>query len=74
MLSVFKLLLVSCKPGASRELALRPQGLRSSTVSKLVFSYVIVVNRKNVILLVFELFRSLKGFGQLHLGKSSKSA
>ena len=45
MLSVFKL--VSCKPGASRELArLRgPQGLRSSTSSKLVSSYVIVVNR-----------------------------
>ena len=41
---VFKL--VSCKPEASRELALRPQGLRSLTFSKLVFSYVIVINRK----------------------------
>ena len=41
MLGVFKL--VSCKPpGSCSE---TPQGLGSSTFSKLVFSYVIVVNR-----------------------------
>ena len=38
--------LASCKSEAARELALRPQGLRSSTFFKLVFSYVIVVNRE----------------------------
>ena len=33
--------LVSCKPGTSRELVLRPpiQGLKGSTFSKLVFDY-----------------------------------
>ena len=43
MLSVFKL--VSYKPGAPRELALRApsEGLRSSKFSKLVFGYVTVV-------------------------------
>ena len=44
MLGVFKL--VSCKPGASRELDLRPQGLRSSKCSKLIFGNVIVVRFK----------------------------
>ena len=38
MLSVFKL--VSCKPGASRELDLRPQSLRSSNCSKLIFGVI----------------------------------
>ena len=54
MLSVFKL--VSCKPEASRELTLRPQGLRSSTFSKLVivFSYINVVNRNKLNLVDFE--------------------
>ena len=53
MLSVFKL--VSCKPEASRELAMRApgQGLRSLTFSKFVFSYVIVVlvnrNKFNIV-------------------------
>ena len=35
MLSVFKL--VSCKHGAFRELALRPEGLRSSKCFKIIF-------------------------------------
>ena len=35
MLSVLKL--VSCKPEASRELNLKPQGLRSSKCSELIF-------------------------------------
>ena len=38
VLSVFKL--VSCKPGASRELDLRPQSLGSSKCSKLIFGYI----------------------------------
>ena len=41
MLSVFKL--VSCQPGASRELDLRAQGLKSSKCSKLIFGNIIVV-------------------------------
>ena len=40
---------VSCKPGASRELDLRPQGLRSSKCSKLIFGYIIVVIGTNLI-------------------------
>ena len=54
--------LVSCKPGASRELALSEApyiGLRSSKCSKLVFGYVNVIvvmltYRDNFILLIFE--------------------
>ena len=34
---------VSCKPGASRELDLRPQGMRSNKCSKLIFGNIIVV-------------------------------
>ena len=55
VLNVFKL--VSCKPearlqGAGSGWGPRP-GLRTSTVSKLIFSYVIVVNR-NKFNLIFE--------------------
>ena len=35
--------LVSCQPGASRELDLRAQGLKSSKCSKLIFGNIIVV-------------------------------
>ena len=52
MLSVFKLL--SCKPGASRELDLRPQGLRSSKRSKSIFGNITVVVGTNLIFLFFE--------------------
>ena len=55
MLSVFKL--VSCKPGASRELDLRPQSLRSSLCSKLIFSNIIVVREKFDFLLFSEVIR-----------------
>ena len=53
MLSSFKL--VSCKYEASRELvlgvlALRPQGLRGSKCSKLIFGNIIVVILKLLIL------------------------
>ena len=48
---VFKL--VSCKPGASRELDLRPQGLRSSKCSKLIFGNIIIVIGTNLIFFVF---------------------
>ena len=56
MLSVFKL--VSCKPGASRELDLRPQSLRSSLCSKLIFSNIIVVREKFDFLLFSEVIRA----------------
>ena len=52
MLSVFKL--VSCKPGASRELDLRPQGLRRSKCSKLIFGNIIVVIGTHLSFLFFE--------------------
>ena len=45
---------VSCKPGASRELDLRPQGLRSSKYSKLIFGNVIIVEGTHFIFLFFE--------------------
>ena len=53
MLSVFKL--VSCKPGASRELALRPQGLRSLK-NVLNYSFVIdvILIGTHLILLFYE--------------------
>ena len=51
MLSVFKLVL--CKPGASRELDLRPQGLRSSKCYKLIFGNIIVVIGKQFFVVVF---------------------
>ena len=44
---------MSCKPGASRELDLRPQGLRSSKCSKLIFGNKIVVIGTNLIFLFF---------------------
>ena len=51
MLRVFKL--ASCKPGASRELDLRPQGLRSAKCYKLMFDNIIVVIGTQFIFFVF---------------------
>ena len=50
MLGVFKL--VSCKPEASRELALRPQGLRSSKYYKLIFGNITVVRNRETNLII----------------------
>ena len=51
MLSVFKL--VSCKPGASRELAPRSPRPESSKCSKLIIGNIIVVIGTNLIFSVF---------------------
>ena len=54
MLSVFKLM--PCKPGASRELDLRPPRpeLRSSKCSKLIFGNKLIVIGTHFIFLFFE--------------------